>query len=267
MTETTGVETVGNHAVLSGRDILEFQQIVRQVIVSDEIARYAVRLVGRVAAGPAGSARVRGQVREVGRRPARVAGDDSRRQGAGADARAAPRVDQGHPGAGGADPAPPDRHQLLRGIRAPEPRRASSRGCSNPCRCRRAGCRYERAGGGSAAERTAVPRSRGPRAPGHARAEGARRRRRVPVRPAPQPVQGLQRRVRRIPPVPARRRSLHHRLEGLRADRPLLRQEVRGRNQRRLPPAARRQRVDGLRVARHHQAANTARCWPRRWRS
>ena len=55
--------------------------------------------------------------------------------------------------------------------------------------------------------RSAVPRPGGRRAARHARAEGAHHRRRVPVRPAPQPVQGLQRRVRRIPAVHPRRRS------------------------------------------------------------
>ena len=60
------------------------------------------------------------------------------------------------------------------------------------------------------------------------------------------PLQGIQRRVRRVPAVPARRRSVHARLEGLRAQRPALRQEVRGRNQPRVPPAARRERLDGV---------------------
>ena len=40
--------------VLSGPDILEFQQMVRQVIVTDEIARYAVRLVATSRPGQAG---------------------------------------------------------------------------------------------------------------------------------------------------------------------------------------------------------------------
>jgi len=31
--------------VLTGADILEFQRLVRQIMVSDEVARYAVRLV------------------------------------------------------------------------------------------------------------------------------------------------------------------------------------------------------------------------------
>ena len=77
----------------------------------------------------------------------------------------------------------------------------------------------------------------GRRAPGHARAEGAHDRRRLSVRPAPQPVQGLQRRVRRVPAVHPRRRSVDDRLEGLRAQRSPLRQEVRGGDQPRLPPA------------------------------
>jgi len=45
VTETTGDEQPATQRVLSGADVLEFQHVVRQVIVSDEIARYAVRLV------------------------------------------------------------------------------------------------------------------------------------------------------------------------------------------------------------------------------
>ena len=112
--------------------------------------------------------------------------------------------------------------------------------------------------------RAAVPRSRGRGAPRHARAEGAHDRRRVSVGPAPQPVQGLQRRVRRVPAVHARRRPRDDRLEGLRAQRPPLRQEVRGGDQPRLPPDARRQRLDGLRLARHDQARVRRSAWPRR---
>jgi MoxR-like ATPase len=41
---TTGVETPSPARVLRGEDILEFQRLVRQVIVADEVARYAVRL-------------------------------------------------------------------------------------------------------------------------------------------------------------------------------------------------------------------------------
>jgi len=45
VTTTTGVQTHTPAPVYSGADILEIQQLVRQVVVADEIARYAVRLV------------------------------------------------------------------------------------------------------------------------------------------------------------------------------------------------------------------------------
>ena len=93
------------------------------------------------------------------------------------------------------------------------------------------------------------------RAARHDRSQGAHHRRRVPDRAASQSVQGIQRRVCRVPAVPARRRSRDARLEGLRAVRQALRQEIRGRNQPHVPPAARRQRIDGLWLRRDHQAA------------
>ncbi len=45
VTRTTGDEQERPARMLSGAAILEFQHLVRQVVVSDEIARYAVRLV------------------------------------------------------------------------------------------------------------------------------------------------------------------------------------------------------------------------------
>jgi len=45
VTRTTGVETATPGRIFSGSDILEIQQLVRQVMVAEEIARYAVRLV------------------------------------------------------------------------------------------------------------------------------------------------------------------------------------------------------------------------------
>jgi MoxR-like ATPase len=45
VTTTTGVETATPMRVFNGADILEIQQLVRQVVVAEEIARYAVRLV------------------------------------------------------------------------------------------------------------------------------------------------------------------------------------------------------------------------------
>jgi MoxR-like ATPase len=45
VTNTTGIETQPPSRVLSGEDILDIQQLVRQVLVAEEVARYAVRLV------------------------------------------------------------------------------------------------------------------------------------------------------------------------------------------------------------------------------
>ena len=45
VTSTTGVEQHTPARVFTGTDILEIQQLVRQVLVAEEIARYAVRLV------------------------------------------------------------------------------------------------------------------------------------------------------------------------------------------------------------------------------
>jgi MoxR-like ATPase len=53
--ETTGTNTPAIERVLGGPDILEFQQMVRQVIVADEIARYAVRLVAMSRPGQPGA--------------------------------------------------------------------------------------------------------------------------------------------------------------------------------------------------------------------
>jgi MoxR-like ATPase len=45
VTQTTGAESPAPARVLSGAEIVEYQHLVRQVIVAEEIARYAVRLV------------------------------------------------------------------------------------------------------------------------------------------------------------------------------------------------------------------------------
>ena len=119
MTQTTGTSDAAPARVLGGADILQFQELVRQVVIAEEVARYAVRLVDASRPGPApGTPEFVEQVGEVGRRPARVAGAGARRQGARADARPLSRVDQGHPGAGQADPAPPHHDELLRRVRA-----------------------------------------------------------------------------------------------------------------------------------------------------
>jgi MoxR-like ATPase len=45
VTQTTGTSAPAASRVLNGAEILEYQQLVRQVIVAEEVARYAVRLV------------------------------------------------------------------------------------------------------------------------------------------------------------------------------------------------------------------------------
>jgi MoxR-like ATPase len=45
VTDTTGTERRTPECIMNGQDILDFQHVVRQVLVSEEIARYAVRIV------------------------------------------------------------------------------------------------------------------------------------------------------------------------------------------------------------------------------
>ena len=45
VTNTTGVQTAAPSRIFTGADIVEIQQLVRQVVVAEEVARYAVRLV------------------------------------------------------------------------------------------------------------------------------------------------------------------------------------------------------------------------------
>ena len=45
VTQTTGIERLQPSRVLTGSDILQFQQLARHVVIAEEIARYAVRLV------------------------------------------------------------------------------------------------------------------------------------------------------------------------------------------------------------------------------
>ena len=62
--------------VLSGAEILEIQQLVRQVIVAEEIARYAVRLVDASRPGRQGGRMRCDRMGQVGRRVARITGAD-----------------------------------------------------------------------------------------------------------------------------------------------------------------------------------------------
>jgi len=45
VTKTTGTEDLKSSRILGGPDILQFQELVRQVVIAEEIARYTVRLV------------------------------------------------------------------------------------------------------------------------------------------------------------------------------------------------------------------------------
>src|SRR5687767_8785991 len=55
VTDTTGADSPSVSRILSGADIVEFQRIVRQVVVTDDIARYAVRLSAASRPGQNGS--------------------------------------------------------------------------------------------------------------------------------------------------------------------------------------------------------------------
>ena len=55
VTQTTGTERPAPQRVLSGPDILQFQELARQVVIADEIARYTVRLVAASRPGQPGA--------------------------------------------------------------------------------------------------------------------------------------------------------------------------------------------------------------------
>ena len=55
VTRTTGGDGLAPARVLTGADILHFQEIARQVVIAEEIARYAVRLVDASRPGRAGT--------------------------------------------------------------------------------------------------------------------------------------------------------------------------------------------------------------------
>jgi MoxR-like ATPase len=55
ITQTTGMDEAAPARVLTGPDILQFQELARQVVIAEEIARYAVRLVDASRPGRAGA--------------------------------------------------------------------------------------------------------------------------------------------------------------------------------------------------------------------
>jgi MoxR-like ATPase len=56
VTRTTGTETPEPVRILTGPDILQFQELARQVVIAEEIARYTVRLVDASRPGRHGTA-------------------------------------------------------------------------------------------------------------------------------------------------------------------------------------------------------------------
>jgi MoxR-like ATPase len=55
VTRTTGADQAKPQRVLSGPDILQFQDLARQVVIAEEVARYTVRLVDATRPGRPGS--------------------------------------------------------------------------------------------------------------------------------------------------------------------------------------------------------------------
>ena len=55
VTRTTGTDRPAPARILSGPDILQFQELARQVVIAEEIARYVVRLVSASRPGVAGA--------------------------------------------------------------------------------------------------------------------------------------------------------------------------------------------------------------------
>jgi MoxR-like ATPase len=55
VTQTTGTRQAIPERVLSGPDILQFQDVVKQVVVAEDVARYAVRLVDATRPGRTGA--------------------------------------------------------------------------------------------------------------------------------------------------------------------------------------------------------------------
>ena len=81
VTQTTGGDGLAPARVLTGADILYFQELARQVVIAEEIARYAVRLVDASRPGRAGTPDFIEKWVKWGA-AARVAGARPRRKGA-----------------------------------------------------------------------------------------------------------------------------------------------------------------------------------------
>ena len=157
VTQTTGAERPAPARVLTGPDILQFQELARQVVIAEEIARYTVRLVDASRPGRPGAPDF---IEKWVKWGAGLRASQALVRGAKARALMHGRyhvVDQGHPGAGQADPAPPHHDQLLRRVGAHQLRRdhrAADRG--------RAGAQERDVGDGPGPRtsgRSSIPRS------------------------------------------------------------------------------------------------------------
>ena len=119
VTETTGTDVPNVTRVLNGADILEFQRIVRQVVVTDEIARYAVRLASASRPGQNGSPDFVDKYVKWGAglraSQALILGGKARALMHGRHHVSIRDIQA----LAAAHPAPSHSHQLLRGIRAP----------------------------------------------------------------------------------------------------------------------------------------------------
>ena len=115
VTQTTSSARPRPQRVLAGPDILQFQEIVREVLVAEDVARYAVRLVDASRQEPP---RLHREVGQVGRRPSGIAGSHPRRQGACADARPLSRLSGRHTGPCRADSPAPRDYEFLCRVRA-----------------------------------------------------------------------------------------------------------------------------------------------------
>ena len=253
---TTAMQNPQLERPVTGDDLVAFQRLVRKVPVAEPVMRHALDIVRASRPKNPDAHGLRQEVGGVRRQRARGAVPGARRQGARADERPLSRQLRGHPRAGAPGAAPPHHHQLPRAVGRRHDRHPSSTGCSRPCRCRDRGCEMS-----LPQERnpTAIPgarfmdpgRARAHREPGARVARGVRR---LHQRAAQGAVLRRVGRLRRASRLRAGRRHPAHGLAAVGADRSLLHQGVRSRDEHELLGAARRVEVDGLRQPRHHEA-------------
>ena len=107
---TTTTHVAQADPVTTAEEILEFQQLVRMVPISESVARHAIDLVRATRTTEGERSRFREEVRQLRRQRARGAVPGAGGQGAGADAQPLSRDLRGHPLAGH---VPVLRHRIL----------------------------------------------------------------------------------------------------------------------------------------------------------